>query len=186
MRARCKEIRNLVIWTSMALFTFYWPLPAGAGRNDNEELATLLDQASDEARELAIDAEEMQGLIESDQNWLTHTLKLAKIKGHVDNMSLIVDKLSKVQKSGSDLQQQALERILPLVRELQSNTTAAMNYLDQKKDRPVSDTYRQYLKKNAQTAQQLASIISALDDYEKSMTEINRIRSKLSGSGTGE
>jgi hypothetical protein len=61
-----------------------------------------------------------------------------------------------------------------------------MNYLDQKKDRPVSDTYKQYLEKNAQTAQQLASIISALDDYEKSMTEINRIRSRLTGSGTGK
>lgn len=186
MSAACTQIRNLVIWTSMVLFTFYSPLLAGVGRNDNQELATLLDQASDEARELSIDAEEMQALIESDQNWLTHTLKLAKIKGHVDNMSLIVDKLSRVQKSGSELQQQALERILPLVKELQSNTTAAISYLNQKKDRPDSDVYKQYLERNAQTAQQLASIISALDDYEKSMTEINRIRSKLTGSGTGK
>ncbi len=61
-----------------------------------------------------------------------------------------------------------------------------MNYLNQNKDRPVSDTYKQYLEKNAQTAQQLSSIISALDDYEKSMTEINRIRSKLTGPETGK
>jgi hypothetical protein len=60
-----------------------------------------------------------------------------------------------------------------------------MNYLNQNKDRPVSDAYKQYLEKNAQTAQQLSSIISALDDYEKSMTEINRIRSKLTGPETG-
>ena len=184
MRAACAQIRNTVILAPMVLFTFQSPLFAGVTRSDSQELATLLEQASDEARELAIDAQDMQTLIVNDPNWLTHTLKLAKIKGHVDNMSLIVDKLTRAQKSGSELQEQALERILPLVKELQANTTAAMNYLNQNKDRPVSDAYKQYLEKNAQTAQQLSSIISALDDYEESMTEINRIRSKLTGPET--
>ncbi len=186
MRAACAQIRNLVIWAPMVLFTFHSPLLAGVARSDSQELATLLEQASDEARELAIDAEDLQALIVSDQNWLTHTLKLAKIKGHVDNMALIVDKLTKVQSSGSELQEQAVERILPLVKELQANTTAAMNYLNQNKDRPVSDAYKQYLEKNAETARQLSNIISALDDYERSMTEINRIRSKLTGPETGK
>jgi hypothetical protein len=35
---------------------------------------------------------------------VTHVLMLAKIKGHVDNMALIIEKLSKAQKSGSELQ----------------------------------------------------------------------------------
>ena len=186
MKAACAQIRNLVIWAPMVLFTFHSSLLAGVARRDSQELTTLLEQASDEARELAFDAEDLQIIIVSDQNWLTHTLKLAKIKGHVDNMALIVDKLAKAQKSGSQLQEQAVERIVPLVEELQANTTAAMNYLNQNKDRPVSDAYKQYLEKNAQTAQQLSSIISALDDYERSMTEINRIRIKLTGSETGK
>jgi len=186
MKAACAQIRSAVILAPMILFTFQSPLLAGVARSDSQELTTLLEQASDEARELAIDAEDLQTLIVNDQNWLTHTLKLAKIKGHVDNMSLIVDKLTRAQKSGSELQEQALQRILPLVKELQANTTAAMNYLNQNKDRPVSDAYKQYLEKNAETARQLSSIISALDDYEKSMTEINRIRSRLTGPETGK
>jgi hypothetical protein len=186
MGASCAQIRNLVICASVALFTFHSPLFAATARNDSQELTTLLEQASDEARELAIDADDMQILIVSDQNWLPHELKLAKIKGHVDNMALIVDKLTKVQRSGSELQEQAVERILPLVKELQANTTAAMNYLNQNKDRPVSDAYKQYLEKNAETARQLSDIISALDDYQKSMTEINKMRSKLTGQETGK
>jgi len=170
----------------MVLFTFQSPLLAGVARSDSQELATLLEQAGDEARELAIDAEDSQTLIVSDENWLTHTLKLAKIKGHVDNMALIVDRLTKSQRSGSELQEQAVERILPLVKELQANTTAAMNYLNQNKDRPVSDAYTQYLEKNAQTARQLSDMISTLNDYEKSMTEINRLRRKLTGPETGK
>jgi hypothetical protein len=61
-----------------------------------------------------------------------------------------------------------------------------MNYLNHNKDRPVSDAYKQYLEKNAETARQLSDMISALDDYEKSMTEINRIRSKLTGPEAGK
>jgi hypothetical protein len=186
MKASCVQIRGAVILALMVLFTFQSPLLAGVARSNSQELATLLDQASDEARELAIDAEDLQTLTVSDQNWLTHALKLAKVKGHVDNMALIADNLTKIQKSGSDLQEQAVERILPLVKELQTNTTAAMNYLKQNKDRPVSEAYQQYLEKNAEAARQLSDMISALDDYEKSMTDINRIRSKLTGPETGK
>src|SRR3984957_21319361 len=112
----------------------------------------------------------MQTLVQSDANWVTHVLMLATIKGHVDNMALIIEKLSKAQKSGSELQEQAVEQMLPLVKELSANTTAAINYLKQSKARPISDTYTRYLEKNAETAHQLSSMISSLIDYEKSMT----------------
>jgi sulfite reductase alpha subunit-like flavoprotein len=104
---------------------------------------------------------------------------LAKIKGHVDNMALIIEKLSKAQKSGSELQKQAVDQMLPLVKELSENTTAAINYLNQNKTRPISALYTQYLDKNAQTARQLSSMISSLFDYENSMTEIEELRSQL-------
>jgi thiaminase len=146
-------------------------------------LTQLLSDASDEALELANDANETQALILNDTNWVTHALMLAKVKGHVDNMALIIEKLSKTQKSGSELQEQAVERMLPLVKELSVNTTAAINYLNQNKDRPISDSYTQYLNKNAETARQLSSMISSLLEYQKSMAEIEKLRSKLVASG---
>jgi hypothetical protein len=104
---------------------------------------------------------------------------LARVKGHVDNLALIIEKLNKARPSGSELQIQAVERMLPLVKQLSDNTTAAINYLNQHKTRPISDAYTQYLEKNAETAHQLSSMISSLIDYEKSMTEIEKLRSKL-------
>jgi hypothetical protein len=91
--------------------------------------------------------------------------------------------LSKTQKDGSELQEQAVQRMLPLVKELSANTTAAINYLNQNKARPISDSYKQYLDKNAETARQLSSMISALIEYQKSMAEIEKLRSKLGASG---
>jgi hypothetical protein len=92
---------------------------------------------------------------------------------------LIIDKLTKAQKTGSELQEEAVKQILPLIKELSANTTAAINYLNRNKTRPISQEYTQYLQANVDTASQLSSMITALIDYEKSMTEIEKLRNKL-------
>jgi hypothetical protein len=48
---------------------------------------------------------------------------------------------------------------------------------------PISDSYAQYLDKNAETAHQLSSIISSLLEYQRSMAEIEKLRSMLVASG---
>ena len=176
--------RPSVIVAFMVMLSFTLPLRGYVIKEDNPQLTQLLAHADDEAIELANDADDTQGLIQSDENWVNHALMLAKVKGHVDNLALIIGKLSDMEKSGSDLQKQAIDQMLPLVKELSANTTAAINYLNQNKSRPTSPTYTQYLKKNAETARQLSSMISSLLDYERSMTEIERLRSNLGGSGS--
>jgi hypothetical protein len=152
-------------------------LSAAVTRETSAKLTELLWDARDEAVQLSSDANQM--LILSDSNWLTPDLMLHKIRSHVDDMELIVKKLNETQRSGSDVQQQAVEQMLPLVRELSENTTAAIHYLNQNKNRPPSDTYRQYLQKNADTARELSSMVSSLVDYEQSMADITELRRKL-------
>jgi hypothetical protein len=173
----------LVIAVLIAPLPFQCPLAAYITRPESQQLTDLLSDASNEALELASDADEMQSLILNDTSWVTHALMLAKVKEHVDNMALIIEKLSKAQKSGSELQEQAVQQMLPLVKELSANTTAAINYLNRNKARPISDSYTQYLNKNADTARELSSIISSLLDYQKSMADIEKLRSKLVASG---
>jgi len=167
----------------IVLLLFQLPLAAYVTRPESQQLTQLLTDASDEALELASDAEKTETLILNDTNWVTHALMLARVKGHVDNMALIIEKLSRTQKSGSELQEQAVERMLPLMKELSANTTAAINYLNQNKARPISDSYAQYLNKNAETARQLSSMITSLLEYQKSLAEIEKLRSKLVVSG---
>ena len=172
-----------VIGVLVVLLLLRVPLEANITRPESPQLTDLLSDASNEALELASDATEMQSLISNDTNWVTHALMLAKVKGHVDSMALIIEKLSKAQKSGSELQEQAVEQMLPLVKELSANTTAAINYLNRNKGRPISDSYTQYLNMNADTARQLSSIITSLLEYQKSMADIEKLRSKLVASG---
>ena len=161
------------------LFLVAVPSLSAVTRETSASLTELLWNARDEAVQLASDADQMQMLILSDANWVTHDLMLHKMQGHVDDMALIVRKLSETQTTGSDVQQQAVEQMLPLIRELSENTTAAIHYLNQNKNRPLSDTYRQYLQKNAETARELSSMVSSLVDYEQSMAEMAQLRRKL-------
>lgn len=150
-----------------------------AQREDSQQLTQVLGQARDEAAELARDADEMESLIWNDVNWETHAVMLDRVKDHVNNMARIVAKLSDTRASGSELQEQAVDRILPLLKELAANTTAAINYLNQNKSRPKTDPYTQYLHDNAETARQLSSTVSSLWEYEKSMTKIGKLKNKL-------
>jgi len=167
------------IATLSLLLALHVPVYGSTSRPESPELTELLSAANDEATELASDADEMQILAGSDANWLSHALSLAKIKAHVDNMSLIIDKLSKAQKSGSALQEEAANQMLSLVRQLSANTTAAINYLNQNKTRPTSEVYAEYLKRNAEAAHQLSSMISSLFEYESGMKEIEKLRSEI-------
>ena len=161
------------------LLAVHVPVYGYADRPDNPDLTQLLAAANDEATELASDADELQILASSDANWLSHALRLAKVKAHVDNMALIIDKLTKTQNSGSALQQEAANQMLSLVKQLSANTTEAINYLNQNKTRPTSEVYAKYLKRNAEAAHQLASMISSLFDYETSMNEIEKLKSRM-------
>lgn len=177
---------NIVLALATLILLPLLQLPASAYvmRPESQQLTGLLADARDEAQRLANDAEDTQMLVLSDENWITHSMMLARVKGHVDNMALIIEKLSKAQQSGSELQEQVIGQMLPLVQELSANTTAAFNYLNKNKSRPVSDSYVRYLQKNADTARELASIISSLLDYEQSMAEIEQLRRSLTGSGS--
>ena len=176
--------RQLSIVAALLLLSLIPPYsPAVVSEMPNRSLTELLWDARDEAVQLASDADQMQILLLSDNNWLTHALMLSKIQKHVDEVALIVQKLEEMQGSGSLLQRQAAEQMLPLIQELSDNTKAALHYLNQNKSRPLSNTYEEYLEKNAQTARQLSSMVSSLVDYQESMAEMTQLRRKLESTG---
>ena len=113
MKIARRQTRPFVMAALIALFTLLLSLTAYATKAENAQLTQLLADANDEAFELARDATDTQMLIRTDENWVDHALMLAKVKGHVDNLALIIEKMSKAQKSGSELQEQAVEQAEP-------------------------------------------------------------------------
>ena len=65
------------------------------------------------------------------------------------------------------------------LRELASNTTAAINHLNANQVRPTTPDYVSYLKENATTAHQLAEMTSDLVKNAKSRTTLEKMEGKL-------
>ena len=183
MRIASKAKNHLTIGILITFLSLSLPARVFALRGESDQLAQLLGEARTEAGELAKDADETESLIRNDVSWQTHAEMLESVKGHVNNMGRIIDKLTATRSSGSELQEQAVDRILPLLKELAANTTAAINYLNQNKARPIGEPYTQYLKENADTAHQLASTVSSLFEYEKTMNKMGELKNKLDQSG---
>jgi hypothetical protein len=183
MRIASMEKRHLVTGVLVMLLSFSLPTRVFALRPESDQLTQLLGEARAEAAQLARDADQTESLIRNNVSWQTHAEMLDGVKEHVNNLARIIDKLTATRSSGSELQEQAVDRILPLLKELAANTTAAINYLNQNKTRPIGEPYTQYLKDNADTAHQLASTVSSLFEYEKTMNRMGELKNKLQISG---
>ena len=183
MRIASVKKSRLVAWLVVALLSFSLPARMFALRPESDQLTQVLGEARMEAGQLAKDADETESLIRNDVSWQTHAAMLDGVKEHVNNMARIIDKLTAARSSGSELQEQAVDRILPLLKELAANTTAAINWLNQNKTRPIGEPYTQYLKANAETAHQLESTVSSLFEYEKTMNKMGELKNKLEVNG---
>ena len=145
----------------------------------NAEVASQFDAAKTEASELARDADDMTALVRNDTNWQSHADILNRIANHVNNIGKILEKLQSERDEASPWQQQAIDRMAPLLKDIAANTTAAIEHLNKNQIRPVSGDYKDYLEQNADTAHELADMISAFDKYGRTRAKLEELQDKL-------
>ena len=104
---------------------------------------------------------------------------LGKIKEDVNDLGRIAEKLTAARDSASPWQQQAINRMMPLLKDLSENTTAAINHLRKNQTRPTTGSYTEYLKENAETAQQLSGMISSFVQYGEARAKLEKLEQKL-------
>ncbi|HEV7396269.1 MAG TPA: hypothetical protein VGN86_07135 [Pyrinomonadaceae bacterium] len=153
-------------------------LPA-AEKPESTEVAQMLQEAKEHAAELARDADELESLTRSDVTWQSHAEKLEQIKEHVNAMGRLVPKLIASRDSASPWQQQAIDRMVPLLQELAANTSAAIQHLNQNRVRPTGGPYTDYLKENAETAHELSDMISSFWRYGQTRAKLEHLEQRL-------
>jgi uncharacterized protein Yka (UPF0111/DUF47 family) len=164
----------------LGVVLFLFPAMVVAQNNEeNPQVSRLLADARDKAAELAKDADDMESLTRSNVSWESHADMLNLIKEHVNDMGRIAAKLEASRDQASPWQKQAIDRMLPLLRDIANNTTAAVNHLNQNRLRPVSGSYPEYLKENAETAHQLSDMISSFEKYGRTRAQLDKLEGKL-------
>ena len=154
-------------------------MSAASTNEENPEVSRLLTEARNEAAVLAKDADEMEALTRSDVSWQTHAAKLETIKDHINNLGKTMAKLNEKRDSASDWQKQAIDRAMPLMKDLAANTTAAINHLNENQLRPTTGSYPEYLKENAETAEELSSMISNFVRYGETRARLEKLERGL-------
>ena len=153
--------------------------PVWGGSKDSKEVSGLLADVKTEAIQLRHDADELKSFTHSSLSWESHTRKVEEIKGHVNNAGELLSKLENAKGEASPWQQQAIDRITPMLKELASNTTATIEHLNQRPKLLHTSPYADYVDANYEVASSLEELISDYVDYGKSKARSEELTSKL-------
>lgn len=154
-------------------------LRATQGAKDSEEINGLLADAQTESGMLKVDTAELETFTRSNLNWKTFASKLDQIKDHVNKVGELTAKLNSTRESGSAWQQDAIDHINPLLRDLASSVTAAINHLSEHQSLVHSTHYREYVQTTHQQASNLAGLIADYVDYGKSKDKMEALAKEL-------
>jgi len=134
----------------------------------------LLQQASAQAFQLRRDSATLESFSRSSLSWQSHTGQVNTIRTHINQMGQTLSQLEAARDSASKPQQEAIDRIRPVLEELASNTTAIIDHLNQNPRRLNDPTYREFLRANntlAANLNQQTSDIVAFANAERRLQE---------------
>jgi len=146
---------------------------------DSKEVSAILAEVKTEAIQLSHDADELKSFTHSTLTWESHAVKVEEIKRHVNNAGKSLSKLDGARADASAWQQQAIDRINPLLKELASNVTSTIEHLNQKPRLLQTGPYVDYASANYEMASNLAELVSDYVEYGKSKARSEELATKL-------
>lgn len=144
-----------------------------------QEVSAILAEVKTEAIQLRRDADELKSFTHSTLTWQSHAVKVEEIKRHVNNAGKSFSKLDSTRAEASPSQQQAIDRINPLLKELASNVTSTIEHLNQKPQLLQTGPYVEYAAANYELASNLAELVSDYVEYGKSKARSEELATNL-------
>lgn len=146
---------------------------------DSKEVSDLFAKVKSEAVQLRQDADELKSFTHSKLAWQSHVAKVDEIKRHVNNAGELLTQLQNSKSQASPWQQQAIDRVTPMLKELASNTTSTIEHLNERPKSLHTGPYVEYADANYEVASNLAELISDYVDYGKSKAKSEELASRL-------
>jgi hypothetical protein len=157
-------------YTSIVLSAFALSAISGSAvtttTTDSEPVSNLLADIKTEAVVLSSDAGRMASFSRlTGLDWRSHAEVITRIKEHINEAGRLHAKLQELRGTAAPWQQMAIDRSLPMLKELADNTTKAINFINAKPARLFQEEYKAYLEANADTASRLAAMVADFVDY---------------------
>lgn len=159
------------------------PISRAQISKDSKEVSELLSDVKSEAIQLNHDADELQLFMQSDFSRETQVRKLAQVREHINAAGGLLQKLENLRHAASPWQEQAIDRITPLLKELASSVTSTIEHLNEKPNELRTSPYMEYVAANYDMACKITELISDYVEYGKSKAKAEELGAKLSPSG---
>jgi hypothetical protein len=145
---------------------------------DSAQASKLLQDAKTSAAQLARDTDQMMTFARSKVSWQTHAGQITLIKEHVNNSGKILADLHNARDGAEPSQQEAIDKITPILQQLASNTESIINNLNTTKT-TWSPEFQGYLKSSSELANDLSKLIGDYLDYESAKSRTQGLGQKL-------
>ena len=156
---------------------------AADSNSDNPKVEHLLDQAKFQAFRLEADANNMTGLIRSQVSWRLDAQELNKIKYHINDLSTLITELQSSRADASPWQKQAVDQMVPMLREMAAITTDEIHFVNAHQTRPDSLQNAKWANQNFTAAHELANLASETVQYGEDRAQLAKLSDDLSFDG---
>lgn len=155
-------------------------VPASAADSAaTDRVSAILSAANMQAVQLKQDAGLLESYTRSNLSWESHAEAINRMKDNINKMSGLLSQLQDSRSSAAPWQQSAIDRIIPVAKELASNTTTAIEALNKNPRQVGTPAYQEYLEAIDDSANNLAATIGDFTDYGKTKERLERLAAKL-------
>lgn len=142
------------------------------------DVAALFQEARAIATQLNRDAATMESFTRSNLTWQSHGTQITRIKEHINQAGSILSQMQAARADAKPWHQDAIDGITPALKQLASNTDAIINHLNDNPQRLKDPTYVEYLRSNAQLANELSAAVGNVVDYDNTKTKMEALEAK--------
>ncbi|HVT98928.1 MAG TPA: hypothetical protein VHE33_15590 [Acidobacteriaceae bacterium] len=155
------------------------PLLRAESVDDSREITQLLSQAKATATLVTHDAETLESYTRSRISWQTHARQLERMRGHTNELIEDVRELSALRSQGSPWQQEAIDRINPMLKDMADHLTATIEHLNDNRSSIHFQPYQDYARGNRIFADKTLVAIRDFVDYGEARAAADSLEQKL-------
>ena len=175
-----KPIRYGNIVVRIAILALLLPVAMLAAQNqDSEAISKLLDQVKSHAAQASDDAATLESYTRSTLSWQSHGMQLNQMRSHVNNLLKDASMLMEMRDEGSPWQQEAIDRIDPLLPVIASHLSATIDHYNDNQNRLQLQPYRNLVLANQKLIDQAHTLISAFADYSEAKARADELEKKI-------
>lgn len=146
---------------------------------DSQQINDLLKEIKTHAVLAENDAATLRSFLFSRITAQSHAVRLNQIKTHANDLIVDYNQLISLRSSGSPWQQEAVDRIGPLLKEMATHMSATIAHFNDNRSQTSMPPYQNYVKANQQLISKTARLISDFVDYGESKAEADALEKTL-------